>query len=90
VRGSSRDQRSENLASVELPGQFVEHLARVVKSPAVPEETEQHRLGGACGRSAAVPGVLVTRVLRQRQTAVAMSGAPARDGPAVTRRRGSG
>jgi hypothetical protein len=74
---------------VELPGQFVKHLARVVESPAVPEETEQHRLGGACGRSVAVLGVLVTRVLRHRQTAVATSGALARDGPAVMRRRGS-
>jgi hypothetical protein len=87
ARGSSRDQRSENLASVELPGQFVEHLARVVESPVVPEETEQCRLGDACGRSATVPGMLVTWVLRWRQTAMATSGAPARDGPAVMRRR---
>jgi hypothetical protein len=87
ARGSSRDQRSENLASVELPGQFVEHLARVVESPVVPEETEQCRLGDASGRSATVPGMLVTWVLRWRQTAMATSGAPARDGPAVMRRR---
>jgi hypothetical protein len=32
--------------SVELLGQFVKHLARVVESPVVPEETEQRRLGG--------------------------------------------
>jgi hypothetical protein len=88
ARGSSRDQRSENLASVELLGQFLEHLARAVESPTVPEETKQRRLGGACGRSAAVPGVLVTRVLHRRQIAVATSYCLS-DGPSMTRRRGS-
>jgi hypothetical protein len=51
--------------SVELPGQFVKHLARVVESPVVPKETEQRRLGGAYGRSAAVPGVLQLKMVLQ-------------------------
>jgi hypothetical protein len=74
------DQRSESLVSAELPRQFVEHLEHIVESPAAPEETEQHCLGGACGRSATVSGVLVARVPRQRRIAVSTGGATAWDG----------
>jgi hypothetical protein len=77
---------------MEMPGQFVEHLVHIVEPPAVPEETGvalSACLGGKCGQSAVVPGVLVARAPRQRQTVVAMGGVPARDGPTVMRRRGS-
>jgi hypothetical protein len=65
---------------------FVQHLERIVEPPAASHETEKCCLGGACGQSATVPGVLVARVLRRRQTAAATGGALARDGLAVMRR----